>query len=261
MVGPKAAQALPSALCDILRSLPPFAVAFSGGLDSRFLGHAAKLCGCDFLLLHARGPHVPEAETAYAIDWAQKSGLPLALLDFDPLEIEETRQNGRGRCYFCKKALFTKLSECGRKLADGTNAGDLDMFRPGLQALRELDVFSPLAAAGLDKAAIRKFAALTGLENPGQKARPCLLTRFAYGKSPGYETLSRLGAAEKELSGIFGNEIDFRLRLAPEAILQTDACIESRKGDVDFVMRKYGFFPYATSTGGTISGFFDGKAG
>lgn len=257
MVRSENASALPSSLRDILLSLPPFALAFSGGVDSRFLAHAAKLCDCDFLLIHARGPHVPEAETACALEWARKKAIPVTLVDYDPLAVAGVRQNGRDRCYWCKKALFTKLACCGRTLVDGTNAGDLGQFRPGLRALRELDIFSPLAEAGLDKMAVRQSAVITGLENPGQKARPCLLTRFAYGTGPDYKTLSLLGAAEKELFEIFGSETDFRLRLVPEALLQTVACTEGQKKDVDRVMLKYGFSPCKIIIGENISGFFD----
>ena len=98
---------LPEAFVAALRGLPPLAVAFSGGLDSRFLCHAARLCGCDVLALHARGPHIPPEESAQAAQWARENSLPLLLVDFDPLALPEVAANSRERCYGCKKGLIT----------------------------------------------------------------------------------------------------------------------------------------------------------
>lgn len=251
------AENLPQALRDLLQAAGPVAVAFSGGLDSRFLCHAALLCNCDILAVHASGPHIPANETAYARAFAKKCGLPLEIVEYDPLKNEIVGQNGKDRCYHCKMALFSKLEVPGRKLVDGTNADDLRCYRPGLRAINELGVFSPLARAGLGKEDIRKLAAAIGLENPGQNARPCLLTRFAYHTRPDYHTLENLARAENELLEIFGQENDFRLRLAPEPVLQTRALAEKFKSPVDQIMKKYGFSSYKIIVDKTISGFFD----
>lgn len=255
MVG--VAEKLPEALRDFLRDAGPLCVAFSGGLDSRFLCHAALLCHCDILAVHASGPHIPANETAYVRAFAKKCGLPLEIVEYDPLKNEIVGQNGKDRCYHCKKALFNKLEVTGRKLVDGTNADDLQSYRPGLRAINELGIFSPLARAGLAKEDIRKLTAATGLENSGQKARPCLLTRFAYHTRPNYHALENLARAENELLEIFGQENDFRLRLTPEPILQTRALAEKFKGPVDQIMKKYGFSGYKIIMDETISGFFD----
>lgn len=251
------AEKLPEALRNFLRDAGPIALAFSGGLDSRFLCHAAMLCKCDILAIHASGPHVQANESAYAHAFAQKCGLPLEIVEYDPLKNELVRQNGKDRCYHCKKALFNKLDVPGRKLVDGTNEDDLKGYRPGLRAINELGIFSPLARAGLGKEDIRKLAAATGLENPGQKARPCLLTRFAYHTRPDYRTLENLARAENDLLEIFGKENDFRLRLAPEPVLQTQVLAEGLKTTVDGIMKKYGFSDYRIIMDKAISGFFD----
>ncbi len=127
----------------------------------------------------------------------------------------------KDRCYHCKKALFNKLEVTGRKLVDGTNADDLQSYRPGLRAINELGIFftPPLPAPGSAKEDIRKLAAATGLEKFRTKARPLrLLTRFAYHTRPNYHALENLARAENELLEIFGQENDFRLRLTPEPI-------------------------------------------
>lgn len=205
------AQALPEALARRLRAMPPLVVAFSGGIDSRFLSHAALLSGCDVLAVHARGPHIPAGESAHALAWARRRGLPLRVVDFDPLSLPEVSTNSRQRCYACKTALLAAIGAAlaqagqqGRVLCDGSNADDLVAFRPGLRALQEAGVVSPLAESGMDKAAIRAAARATGLDDPDQRARPCLLTRLAYGLEPDADVLARLAAAEEALAGLAG---------------------------------------------------------
>lgn len=207
---------LPEELTRVLRGLPPLVVALSGGIDSRFLCHAAQLCGCGVLAVHARGPHIPAGESAWALSWTQRRGLPLLVVDFDPLPLPEVTNNSQERCYACKTGLLaaigaalTQAGQPGRILCDGSNADDLNTFRPGLRALKEAGVVSPLAQAGMSKAAIRAAARATGLDDPEQRARPCLLTRLAYGLEPQRETLVRLAAAEEELAALTLPDLSF----------------------------------------------------
>ncbi len=208
------AQALPQALARRLRAMPPLVVAFSGGIDSRFLSHAALLSGCDVLAVHARGPHIPAGESAHALAWAKGRGLPLLVVDFDPLSLPEVSTNSRQRCYACKTGLLAAIGAAlaqagqqGRVLCDGSNADDLVAFRPGLRALQEAGVVSPLAESGMDKAAIRAAARATGLDDPDQRARPCLFTRLAYGLEPDADVLARLAAAEEALAGLEASHV------------------------------------------------------
>lgn len=231
----------PEPFARLLNELPPLTLAFSGGLDSRFLAHAAQSLGRAPRLFHIAGPHVPGAESAYAAAWAEKRGLELVVLRLDPLAIPEVRQNGTKRCYYCKLGLFTALLDSLDRekhapapttsrtpppppapvVCDGSNASDLTAYRPGRRALAELGIRSPLAEAGLDKNAIRALALASGLDWPDQQARPCLLTRFAYDLSPDEASLRALDAAEAELARVLrasatpaGQEPpDFRLRL------------------------------------------------
>lgn len=218
---------LPESLTAALRAVSPFALAFSGGLDSRFLAHAALLCGARTALYHIRGPHVPEAESEEAKRWAKERGMPYRALRLDPLSAPAVRSGSRERCYGCKRLLFQKLAEAAAAdgcatLCDGSNASDLSAYRPGIRALRELGVRSPLADAGLDKESIRRLAAATGMDRPDQRARPCLLTRYAYGLAPDARSLAALARAEADIGaaleeGLGRGELDtppdFRLRL------------------------------------------------
>ena len=216
----------------LLVQYSPIALAYSGGLDSRFLAHMIQRFaenGVRAHLFHIQGPHVPQEETRSALEWAtaegQNSGL--TLVQVNPLEIPDVRGNGKERCYHCKHHLFSTLLAAVEKhpffagqsatLCDGTNASDIEQYRPGLRALHELGVRSPLAEAGLTKDMIRELGAATGLDQPTQKARPCLLTRFAYGISPTREALAALDAAEQGITRLLaggGRDVpDFRLRL------------------------------------------------
>ena len=261
---------VPAALARVLGGLPRIAVAYSGGLDSRYLCHAALLCGCEVLAVHVFGPHIPPQESAGATAWAQQRGLPLLTARFDPLTLPEVENNSPQRCYGCKTGLVNLLrgelaaiaeQGPGSVLCDGTNADDLQAYRPGLRALEEGRVRSPLAEAGLAKTAIREAARATGLDRPDQRARPCLLTRMAYGMRPDAATLKRLAAAEDELAeaGTLG---DFRLRLMPEPVLQAENMPDPLRPQVQNILQNHGFWPCKMEIGGSISGFYDaGGAG
>jgi len=219
------ADALPKPLVSLLSKISPIALAFSGGLDSRFLAHAARLLAADIHLFHATGPHVSAAESVQAKTWAEANGFGFTAVSADPLQLPEVRAGIKERCYYCKRLLFTRLVDAAREhfsgqatLCDGSNASDRLLFRPGLKALKELGVRSPLAEASLDKTAIRTIAAASGLDDPNQQARPCMLTRFAYDLAPSHAALIAAAEAEQGIAAllrpIFPHGLpDFRLRL------------------------------------------------
>lgn len=227
MVGAASLLASWEALLESLRRLTSegtggrLAVALSGGLDSRFLTHAALAAGCDVLALHARGAHMSQRESVQTLTWAAAHNLACHSVNVTVLTLPGVADNSRERCYHCKKHLLECLRDqaAGYVLCDGTNADDMKVYRPGLRALAESGVRSPLAEAGLGKDRVHALAAATGLENPAQVARPCLLTRWAYGLRPDVATLGRLETAEAALEAL--GLKDFRLRLLPEPLLQT----------------------------------------
>ena len=206
-----------SALLAFIRGLGPLTVACSGGIDSRFLAHAALRAGVSVQLVHVSGPHVPPADTAYALSWAESCGLTAHVLELDPLTLPEVAAGGRDRCYACKSFLFSRITAVASgRVCDGSNASDATEFRPGRRALQELAILSPLAEVGLTKDMIRSLARETGLARPDQRSAACLLTRLAYGLTPDRIVLARLAmgerAVEETLRAAGHAEVPFRLR-------------------------------------------------
>lgn len=203
-------------------------IAYSGGLDSRFLSHAAlRVVDAGRLhLFHITGPHIPASETAWALDWAAARGLNVTLVPMNPLTLPPVAAGHDERCYFCKNALFTELTRrANTVLCDGSNASDQHGYRPGLRALRELGVRSPLAESGLEKPVIRELARSTGLERPEQQARPCLLTRLPYGMAPTTTVLDQITVMEEQvdatLRALFPERPepwDFRVRMTADGL-------------------------------------------
>jgi len=205
-------------LVGYIQGLGALTVAYSGGIDSRFLVHAAIQAGVGVELLHAAGPHVAPDETRFALDWAESVGLEVRMLSFDPLALPEVAAGGRERCYACKRHLFELIrSLAGGLVCDGSNASDAKVYRPGSRALRELGVCSPLAERGLTKDMIRILARGTGLDRPEQQARACLLTRLPYGHVPDPLCLRHLAEGERRVEEALmmagQDEFPFRLRL------------------------------------------------
>lgn len=251
---------------------PALAVALSGGVDSRFLCLALQRQGIPFLALHARGPHIPEAESRAAAHWAKGRAIALEMVDFSPLSLPEVVSGSRERCYACKTALLAalrqRLTQRGLPdalLCDGSNADDLRAYRPGLRALREAGVLSPLAEAGIAKADIRALGRDWELDDPDQAARPCLLTRYAYGCPPDATGLRRLAEAETALAALrdgdgrpaLGN---FRLRLRPAPLLQCERLPRQQATAIAEILRTHGFWPCEQAESARISGFYDGPS-
>lgn len=188
-------------------------IAYSGGLDSRFLAFFAARNGFDVELLHASAAHVSQAETSDAVRRAQDMGLTVRVVYPQLPSPQQLAQAGRDRCYVCKRAIFTALlAEAVAPLCDGSNASDTLVFRPGSRAIRELGVHTPLTDAGLTKPQIRTAATKLGLADPQQPARPCLLTRFDYGDAPDEKRLQLTQQAEEFLSGLPQLSAGFRVR-------------------------------------------------
>ncbi len=253
-------------LCELhglLASHSPFVLAFSGGVDSRFIAHTAWKAKIQFTAVHIRGPHVPRSETEFALAWLGKKAIPVIEVPFDPLGIAAVAEGSKQRCYACKLELFSLIAAFakGNSILEGSNASDLEKFRPGLKALKELGVISPLALTNINKPEIRHLARENGMDLPDQPSRPCLLTRFDYGTRPKLDLLQKLEKTEEEIAGLGFKNFRMRLLQNDKPLLQVDwqeaQMLEAKK---DVLHEKLAFlgFPEARMQAEIkLSGYFD----
>jgi len=190
-------------LNNILKDLGSFGVAFSGGVDSSFLLHRAhKTVKSGVIAITIRTPYIPVREINEAIEFTEKFGIRHKVVDIAFPEI--IKHNPVERCYLCKKTLFTQLLDFAREnnlkhVIDGTNADDSGDFRPGMKALKEMGIRSPLLESGLTKKEIRELSRTEGLEFWDKPAMACLLTRIPYDTEIKEGTLRMIEAAENIL--------------------------------------------------------------
>lgn len=241
------------ALLGMLRGFGRLAVAVSGGVDSAFLLRAA----CEALgpgrvtALTARSRLAPPGELEEADALCRAMGVHRELVDFEPLAVDGFSANPPDRCYRCKRALFgALLGRCAGlgfgPLAEGTNADDALDYRPGLRALRELGVRSPLLEAGLSKADVRALSRDFGLPVWDKPSQACLATRFPHGDRITAGGLARVGAAERLLRETVPGLRQVRVRVhGPLARIEVfpDAfpAVMARSGSVASALRALGF--------------------
>ncbi len=197
---------------------PSVALAFSGGVDSSYLLYEAKKHCARLGVYMAVTPFVPGFERADAQALAKELGVEITILEHDPLAEADVVKNDENRCYHCKRALFSMLTERAKAdgfslVIDGTNASDDAADRPGMRALQELGVRSPLRECGLTKARIRQALREAGLPVWDKPAYACLATRVPTGNRIKREDLERIERGEDALfaMGFRG----FRLRATP----------------------------------------------
>ena len=198
------------------RQVPRAALAFSGGTDSALLLWAGKRYGCDLRAYYVKTAFQPEFEYRDALRLARELEVPMTVVETDILAVPEAAANGPERCYFCKRELFSRLWEAARRdgypvLLDGTNASDDAGDRPGMRALRELEVRSPLRECGLTKDDVRRLSKEAGLFTWDKPAYACLATRIPTGTAITAEDLARVEEAETALHSLGFR--DFRVRL------------------------------------------------
>ncbi len=244
------------ALTAMLKEMRGLLVAFSGGVDSSLLLAAARdALGDAVLAATATSPTFPAHDLEFAQKVASQLGVRWITLETDELNDHQFRANPPNRCYFCKKKLFLLLLEKAREeglplVVEATNADDLSDFRPGLVALRELDIRSPFVELGIGKQDIRRLAKERGLENWDKPSSACLASRIPYGEEITKERLERIAKAEAALHHLGFRQVRVRdhgslarIELVPEDITRL---IESPLRDVIVEACKVAGYHYAT---------------
>ena len=195
-------------LKSIIRGYESAVIAFSGGVDS------SLVCAVAHEVLNEQAVAVTAISQMYPpgeVEWAKKAarhiGIKHMTIITNELEDPNFATNPPGRCYYCKSELLRKLDGVRKKLGfekifDGTNFDDFSDYRPGIRALREFGVRSPLAEAGLTKDEVRELATEYGLPNADKPANPCLASRIPFGQEITPEKLERIARGEQFLRSL-----------------------------------------------------------
>jgi len=187
-------------LINYLKKLERVILAFSGGVDSTFLLKAAKQAlGDNIKAVTIQSPYIPRWEIGEAKQFVTELGVAFDIIEV-PI-IDEIRNNPENRCYLCKKAVFSQIISIAQRedypyVIDGTNFDDIGDYRPGLKALKELNIKSPLLECELSKEEIRSLSRELGLGTWDKPAYACLLTRIPYGSELKEEDFAKIEKAE-----------------------------------------------------------------
>ena len=201
----------------ILRGCGSVAVAYSGGVDSALLLYAARsVLGERACAVTAKAEAVPEAEIRDAVEYCRMNNIPHKVAEVSQMDIPGFAENTEERCYFCKKRLFSCLAQAAESMncafvVEGSNADDVHDFRPGMRAVRELGVLSPLKEAGLTKADIRALSREFGLKASSRPSSACLATRIPYGERITPEKLRMAGRSEEYLHELGFDQVRVRV--------------------------------------------------
>ena len=238
---------------EILQSMGRVLVAYSGGVDSTFLIKTAKdMLGKDNVLaVTAESATYPLSELKDAKKNAKNIGVRHLIIHTNEFEDNNFISNPPDRCYYCKKELFNKLKSIAKKenidfIVDASNMDDLNDYRPGTKAKKELGIRSPLQEAGFNKSDIRQFSKKISLNTWAKPAMACLASRLPYGEKIEVDTLRRIELAEDFLQRLGFKQVRVRCHgnMARIEVLPKDIKLLIKNGVRDKIiahLKKLGF--------------------
>jgi len=256
-------------LQDYIKTLGSAAVAFSGGVDSAFLLKAAvdTLGTDDVIAVTAVSCFFPQRESEEAAKICRKMGVRQFMIKIEPLNIEGIGQNLKNRCYLCKKEIFQNILALSRQynlaaVLEGSNMDDMGDYRPGLLAIEELHIKSPLRRAGFTKTDIRALSEQQGLPTWNKPSFACLASRFVYGESITKERLSMVERAEQMCFEMGFSQVRVRIHGEDAPIARIELLPEEfpkmlnpgNREKIEEYLKKLGFYYVTLDLGGFCSG-------
>ena len=244
-------------------------LAFSGGVDSSLLlkvaADAAAETGKKVYAVTFDSRLHPSCDLRIARQVAGELGGIHQVMEVDELEQEEIRMNPVNRCYLCKRHLFMTLKKLAgekgiRRILDGTNEDDMHVYRPGIRALKELGIISPLAELHITKEAVKGMASEYGISVASRPSTPCMATRLPYNTRIDYDVLDRIAQGEAYLRDVLPGNVRLRLH-GGIARLEVDneafARLLDMRADVVRQLKGLGFTYVALDLEGFRSGSMD----
>ncbi len=194
-------------LLDLINSHKSVIVAYSGGVDSNYLLYVASKANIKLKAVTFNSLLYPSTEIDRAIQNAKSFGVSHEVIDINPLQIQSVSNNSTERCYECKTFLFSKLVEMANKekydyIYDGSNLDDLNDYRPGMKACKELGISSPLLEANINKSDIRELSKQAGLNTWSIPSFACYLSRFPYDTTITINMIEKVKKAEQTIHSL-----------------------------------------------------------